>query len=506
MTIEYSDFSKGEYGKLGGSKAPPGSFHASNMIVTSDGYLTPRAGLKDITPVSMPNGKLLGLSTTDTPGKDGLFIIGNIVYLFDLFDPASPPTSIGTLTVTPAEPVSIKAVTTDRYFSVPGDKVYKVDPVAATLTGITGSPGGHDVATYDDQLVVAKSESSNQILASVPGDYTDFSDGRFIDVGDKWQVTALFEQRNSLHVPKRRGHHAVTGVIGDPNTQVVRKQSTVMGPLHPHAAAIDANDIVWFWPLFREDIGYFDGSSVRFTSHIGAPSVERDDTVATPPLVRGLAVIAGDLTATSIAAIQAGSTQMMLLNHNGIWTYHTFGTTVSGMICHDPELERIVITDGGGTSTPAKILTTLPALNRPVIATDTLINYGDNSSTPVPASVTFPQHWVAPYRRYPVPAIRIRQITVDFKKYDTGAAASNHFDITVSSVGIKGQNPVTHTFGTPFDESPSASSTSGTTARKSCNMAMELGGGFEVSLSNVRGVSIRSVTVHFESDDKRDSA
>lgn len=506
LTVEYQAFSAGEYGKIGGAKAPPGSFHATNMIVNTEGLLVPRAGLADITPASMPTGKIWGLTSTDTPTKDGLMIIGNTVYLFDLFTPSTAPTSIGTLGVTPTAPISIKRDASNRIFAIPGDHAYVVDPIAATLTKLTTSPGGYDVETYDSQLVIASGDTSNELFASKPGDFTDWSEGRFIDVGDNWQITALFEQQNTLGVLKRRGHHTVSGVVGDPNTQFVRKLATVMGPLYPQHAALDDSDVIWFWPFTRDDIGIFDGTAVKFTGHIGAPNNQNKDPFPpVVPMIRGLAAIKGDLTATSLAAVQAGTDQFMALQHNGIWTYHTFGATVSGMVVHDPELERIVITDGGGTGVAGKIFTTWPGLNRPVLSGDTLVRFGDDSDTPLSASVTFPQYWVAPYRRYPVPSIRIRQIVVDFKKYSTGASANNHFDVIATQLGRPGVDPVPHTFANPFDEAP-AGGTDGTWSRKALNWGVELSGGFEISLTNIVGVAIRAVTVHFEFDSKRPSA
>lgn len=498
-SVEFSNFSGGEYGRLGGEKAPQNTFHASNLIVTADGFLSPRPGLADITPVSMPTGKVFGLASTDTPGADGLVIIDDEVYLFDLFDPSVAPTSIGTLAVTPTEPVSIKKETTNRIFGVPGDKVYKVDPVAGTLTSYTSSPEAHDVEIYDAQLITAKSESSPRIEGSVPGDYNDWTEGRFADIGDNWQTTCLFEQRNSLVIGKRQGWYVLTGVLGDPNTQVIRKMNNAQGPLHPNAAARDSADTVWFWPLFRDDIGSFNGYSTNYTKYIGSPGLQTDGTTAAVPIKRGLVTYKGDLSAFGIAAVQAGTSQFMALQHNGVWTYHNFEKTISGHMIHDIDLERIVITDGGGTGVAAKIYTTYPQLDRPVLAADGLVRAGDDSDTPVHAYVTFPQVWVSG-KSNPPPTSRIRQIVVDFEKYDTGISATNHFDVVLRSLGRNRAPDKSYTFTSSFDEDPTES-TNGEHWRHTFNAnGTYFSGGFEVTLDNIRGIRIQSVRVNYTVD------
>lgn len=496
------NFSKGDYGTLGGERAPAGSFKGRNVLVYANGMVGPRPGLRDITPASMPTGKLLFLRSTPVVGKDGLFCIGDTVYRFDLGTPATSPTSIGTFTAVPIVPLHPFLTTDVFYVAVPGNQAYRIDPTNSTVGAVTDSPAGNDLIIRNGQMIISGDGDTNpfyRLLASLPGDVNNWSEGRFLDVGDNWQITALTIQRNYLAILKRNGAYVMSGILGDPDTEVLREVSTSTTTLWPWNAALDPDDRFWFIPVFLDNIAQFDSATVQQLSRLQFDTHEHDDP-AGPPLVQGAAIMEGDGTSATFAALRAGSTQQMIAQHNGAWTVHDFGATVSGMC--DADHANLIVTDGGDTGVTAKVYSTTFKLNRPAYVSDAQCAPGDNSDTPLDAYVTPPQWWSPAGRE-----VEVRQVVVDFKSWDTGTTETNHFDVVVRVLGRTQDPDVQYAeivYDTsvdaaplPFDQDPalSTSDAEGTRQRRKFNFLCVPGAGVEITIKNIRGCAIRSYTV-----------
>lgn len=492
------DFSKGDYGTLSGERAPKGTFRGHNVLVYASGMVGPRAGLKDQTPASMPTGKLLTLQSTPVVGRDGLFVIGNTVYRFDLYTVATAPTAYtGALAVTSTVPLHPFLWTDGFYMAVPADKVYFINPAASTVAGVTSSPGGNDVIIRDGQMIVSGDGQSGRplyrLLASLPGDITDWTEGRFLDIGDNWQVTAMAIQRNYLSILKRNGAHVLSGILGDPSTEQLRQVSKSTTTLWPWNAALDEDDQFWFIPVFRDNVARFTSAQVQQLAQLPYDSHEHDDPALDAVLVQGLTILQGDQTPSTVVAVRAKATQEALVQHNGVWTRQFFETTVSGMCAGDHE--NLIITDGGAAGVAAKIYSTNFQLNRPAFTNDTFTAPGDNSNTPLAASFIAPQWWSPAGRE-----VQVRQVVVDFESWNTGTSATNHFDVTVRILGRQRVAEKVYSSDAdaapdPFDQAVASSSVSGTRQRKEFNFLCAPGAGVEVSFTNMRGVAIRSFTV-----------
>lgn len=482
----FDDFSGGDYGVLDGERAPKNTFKATNMLVYADGYVGPRPGLKNITPASMPTGKLLTLVPTPIVGRDGMFIIGNTVYRFDLGTPGTAPTSMGTLDVTPTVVLRPYLITDVFYMAVPGDKTYFLDPTNDDVSDIASSPSGTDCVIWNDQLIVVSDDNTNRLLASAPGDVNDWTEGRFIDIGDRWEITGVRTMRNYLGILKRNGAFILAGVIGDPDSESVRQMSSSTTTLHPWCAETDSDDKYWFIPVFRDNPASYDAAQLRqLPRWVFSGEVSTD---ATPVLGQGLAMMTGDQTPSTIALVRGESVREALVQHNGVWTRQHFETAVSGMCAGDGD--GFVVTDGGGAGTAAAIYRTYFGTNRPGFVGDVLVSPGDNSTTPIDAHITLPQWWSPAGRE-----VQVSQVIVDFKSWNTGTTATNHFDVAVKVMGRARAAEVTYTHSTGFDQVVSASSTNGTRQRMQFNMLCAPGAGFEITLSNIRGCAIRCVTV-----------
>lgn len=490
--ITFDNFQTGDYGELGPESAPSGSFQAMNMLVTADGKLCPRPGWINVSASDMPNGKLVGLAPTKTAGRGMLFIVGNKVYTYD-WTTRGAKTEIGTLDSTPSNACYIKCGTVEYYITVPGDKSYRLMPVSNTIHPLTGSPGGNEIEVYGLRLLVAGDGQGNRIKWSDPDNFDSWPAENFLDVGNgtvEWQITSMREQNNHLAIMLSRRKFVLTGVPGA--NDVLRRAERYMSVLHPGQADIDEEDRIWYIPAFRPNPDVFDGvkSPHQFNYLSTGLTANRDGDTPSLPLVRGLAESMGDKTSSTVLITQGGGDNNMLLYHNGVWTRHNCNITISGMT-RGGETGDFYTTDGGSSGAPGKIYMCQFDIDRPAFSTDTLGQPGDDSTTPLNAWVKLPQFWM-----HDSTGVAPVQVAVDFVKYHTGATGTNHFDINVVVKGREGVDDITFTY--PWDEAQSAAGASigdFKTARFSQGIKQAIGGGFEVSLTNVRGVKIQRVIV-----------
>lgn len=504
MRVEYNDFSGGDYGNTDPSKTPGNTFHAQNILVASDGCLVPRPGWRDRSPSGMPVGKVVGFTPTATPTREIILLVGNKVYTYNLSTGASL-TEIGTLDSTPTKAVYPKRGTTEYYITVPGDKCYSLDPVSNTINPLDGSPGGIEVEVYEYRLMVADSTTPYRVKFSAAGDFESWPAENFFDTRDKWQITGIREQNNHLAILKSRGSYALSGVPGT-TSAVLRRVNRGLGPLHPGQVDIDEKDRVHLVQAFHHGPSTFDGVNTDTVPFLDDTlDTVRDGDTPDLPLVLGVAESLGARSHSTVMFVQGGGSNIMLLNHNGVWTRHHVEVGISGMV-HGGYTRDFYITDGGSDSTAGKIMSNQFDLNRPATVNDTLVRIGDLSDTPLDAWVQFPQHWV-PQTRHTTGGteIAIRQVIVDFDKYNTGATAHNHMDISVDVLGRpdgKGDAD-RNTFS--WDEVGSVAGSTGAFKRDRIVHGFQSarGAGFQITLGLIRGVKIRQVIAVYDIFDTR---
>lgn len=489
--ITFDNFSGGDYGEYGGTKPPPGTFRAMNILVTADGALCPRPGWADRSPTNMPTGKVLAMTPTSTPTRDMMFIVGAKVYVYDLNTPSTTCAQMGSdLGATPTAALYPKPGTAEFYIVIPSDTCYLLDPPNNTIAPLTDAPAGFEIEVYGERLIVAT--EGNQIVFSAAADFNSWPAENFIDIGDNWTITALREQANHLSIFKSRGKHVLTGVPGVNPT--VRKVERSLGVLHPGQVVIDENDRLWYIPTFHQNPASFDGAATQQLGYLKELAPQRDGDVPNVPLVLGVSESIGDRETSTLLITQGADQNKMLLFHNGVWTRHTTSVDISGMV-RGGYTGDFYVTDGGDDVGEGKIYSNYFGVNRPGLASDVIIQPGDDASTPVDAWVTFPEYWATDGMQ-----ISVRDVTVDFEKYNTGTASSNHFDIRVTSLG---RTPASTGDATPitysWDEDTDAFGSEGDHLRDRVAHGFQSarGNGFEVSLQNIRGVKINSVTVTF---------
>ena len=153
QVIVYDDFRGGEWGSLLEYKRNPNMWTGSNMLVNRAGELVNRPGLINRTPAGTVAGVVQGVGFQGVPTKDAWYIQGTATRAFSILAGNNLSTLSGALAGTPSEPVDVVTDTNQTVFSSAADKLYRVNTVALTVAGLTGSPGARACTIYGDRVM-----------------------------------------------------------------------------------------------------------------------------------------------------------------------------------------------------------------------------------------------------------------------------------------------------------------------------------------------------------------
>lgn len=500
--VVFDKFSGGEYDQLEAWNAPPNSFTAVNMLVYKTGELGVRPGLIDRTPSTLPTGVVHAFGGTPVPANDAFIVQGTAARTFDIITGTNLKTAATALTSTPSGYCDYVNWTTDVYIASPTDKIYKLTPnTGATLPVLTGltSVGAGCISVYEGRMVAGNINGSNiyRLRWSDAFDFTSWPAANFLDVGDNWHIASLAPIRDGLVVGKQVGFWVIRGTLG--SNQVVRKASNARGPVRAYDMSVDFLDRVWYHPVSQTFPSMFSGAQVFPNTHLtytaGMPS-GGSGTVPNPPPI-GIAPVTG----FSDGVLFVGDTDnKAAIFWNGVWTYHTFGVNVSGYVNKVGAENLVSFCDGGAVGVQPKIYLLNLGLDHPGLesATGAQQRAGDASSTSLSGSVTFPEWWSKGEE------VRVAAVIVDFRKWDTGSATTNHFDLVVSALRQYDAASSTASATQSFDEAASSSSTSGTLHRKIMRFGDQgLGAGFQLAFTNVRGIAFQRIEVILDTEPVR---
>lgn len=488
-TLSYDNFTGGEFGVLGRS-APPNSFTARNMILYDDGSLGCRSGQKDMSPSGLVAGKVMGMGHSGITDADAWLCIADKVYGWNRFTGTGLFTYGGSLASTPTKPLGVVLIAEDTYVTSFGDKVYKLTRTAVpagTITAIAAGPGGRDVTLYRDRLVVAgPSGNENRLRFSAAGDFTSWPAANYVDVGYGYGLSKIFAQRQHLTLFTQNETWLITGTLGVDET--LRAIQTTRGPLSTGDAVLTTDGTIWYAPLFMPYPASFDGAQAHHLRHLSTGAYA---TQTTSP---EFAAYAPD--EPGIVMLVHTTDNNAWVKRNGVWTQHTFGKTMKylGWLSGS----GIFATDGGAAATIPKVYEWNLFANHPGSPTAdarTQPKDGDSANAPV-AYVYLPEHWSPSDRE-----VLVRSVTVDFKKWNTGMAQTNHFDLTVDIFGRHPGSaaPTATSASQSFDEAGASSSGTGTRDRRVFKIGDQgFGAGFQVKLDACRGVAIIAVHVEYE--------
>ncbi len=193
--------------------------------------------------------------------------------------------------------------------------------------------------------------------------------------------------------------------------------------------------------------------------------------------------------AFALRAGAAGANGRMLLMHNGAWSMHDFGIPMSQLWTSDGRGRLFAFNDNAG-AVGVSLYQTQLRLDRPAFVSDVTARPGDNSDTPLAANVSLPEVWTEDGTD-----LRVRRVIIDLTSWNTGSSVANQVDVAVTALGVRGLDDPT---GPPrsWTEPGSSASTAGVRRRLVLDFGtMPPGGGYQVRLSNIKGVSIRAIRV-----------
>lgn len=487
--VVFEDFRGGEFGSIEAWKAPKNGFRAINMLVTKTGELCVRPGLANRTPAGVGVGVVQGFGAVGVPTQDAWYSQGVTVRTFDILSGNNLEVATGTLSGTPTSVVASVVSTNQTYLTALGlttSYVLNTVPATPTLTALTGAPAGRCITVYGDRWIIGDIEASldNRIRFSDALNPNSWPAANFIDIGDGWGIRALSPQRQHLVIAKQTGFYNLTGVPG--NNAVLRKITDRSGPVTPNNMALTKNDTIGYFPIDWPQPGVYNGSVARELFHL--------DNHLTGQSSEALPAPTGVMSAHARhkdGLFISGQTNRAIMLRDGVWTYHTFGVTTSGLIGQFEGGGRVAICDGGAVATAPKFYIWNHWADTPGIVGGDQMMPGDDSTTALSGSVTFPEWWAENAGEF-----RVRSVIVDFRKWNTGAANNNHFDLRVDLLRRYNNTSPVASNTVAFDESPASSSGSGTLDRRVFGFGEQgPGNGFQLVFSDCRGLAIQRIEV-----------
>ncbi len=540
--IEHRDFSGGDWGIKQPWNAPRNSFQATNMLVYRTGELGVRAGVRNVTPASLAFTNFISNTMFPFQQTQVGFFMSQSAHAFQPYAGGSFTAGTGTnftsaLTGSKNN-LTVYSTGPTIYIDKAGDGIYKVDSALAKTQLISGV-SGNGIALYGDRLVIGTSTGIryNGLTAGV-SDFTSWPAANVIPVGDATEpVSNVMPQRTFLTIPKEtNGIYSITGSLGV--NEALRRAVEGDGPnagtgagQYTRRSTVTKDGLVWINPAnFSQCPISFDGTNLKYW---------RDQDLRAP--------IPADVSVTHFytmdpvgslwntpynATVNTVGMQAMLF-FNGVWTRHNFdgiqgnGTAVAtgGFSVDDPNVfaagttlrtvsEAIrpanvfVFSDGGSASTIPKFWSWVPTLDRPgnenlpIVAPNNVFNAeraGDDSTAQVSGQVTFPEIHLEDGSEF-----RVSGVVVDFRSWNTGGSLTNHYDLQVDCLRpYDAASPITSLKGS-WDQLGVQSSTAGTVRREVFEFGDQgYGNGYQLKLTNVRGIAIQRIQVILETEHLR---
>lgn len=505
----FADFSGGWYGTLDPAKVPDNMWDGRNIILYRDGSLGPRPGLKPFTLGRTTAGKVTGFHHTLSETKSLLYIDGTHVWSVDDNQSGAQVFDFGAMPGVSFNDYLQPIVNRDSSYSYIGSlegtglsTVVRANFATNDLTTSASLTGGVSLSFYGTRLVVGNQLQlfySQRLQALVGGA------ANFIDVTNKGgEIVFVSEQRGHLTVVTRDGQfYVLTGVPGVNDT--LRRVADVK--LKPawlsFTSMVDVgDDIIYYLSPINNFPGQFDGAEHHDLPYLSMTPEDPRATYAstqTNASYKKSKALQGSDNA-SPAFVLAAPDNRMLLRHHGTWSLHQFTVDVGQAWASDGRGRMFAFGPvQAGAGTPAWTLDW--KLERPTFTTDTHAKVGDNTGTPLDAYFVLPEQWATESE-----FVRVAQVIVDFTRWDTGAGATNHFDVEVTAIARFSQiSDVSQT--KEWDQAGASSPATQAGQRDRVRLTFGEqgeGAGYRVALRNIRGVAIRSVQVIYEEINKND--
>lgn len=515
--VVYNDFSFGDFGRLGPSRAPKGSWTGSNMLVYRTGEIGVRAGLREVTPSSgHVTGEVWALSPYGSLGNSFWYGVDDDVYWWSSLAGGGAATDFGTLTGNPGGPddVDVAYYGDDTYIITETRGGYRI--AAGVFSAMTGCPNGYSIALVGDRVVISAITTPASLRYSAAANPNSWPATNSITVGGNDIATTVRNQRGHLVIFKNdAGYYIMSGVPGVNET--LRKALSDMGPgTASGVGTTRGGDRIWYVCEQEQTPIMFDGSKTQRAEHILLPNTGSPHSWVTP-----LPTGDPDSFALRVQADDELSTDPCIwLYLRGAWTKHTFGVAVNGPMAAssfsyfgDPSTSTdddsvaqspyLVINDGVTSGTASNFYSWMVDMDRPGSETDTFsISHeraGDNSTAQVSGNFSLPEWWSDEGSE-----VQVRGVIVDFRTWNTGGSLTNHFDLEVDNFRPYNGSGAIESLTQSWDEAGSLASTGGSYRRQAFSFGDSgYGNGFQLHFTNCRGIAIRRIEVVIDSTPPR---
>lgn len=482
----------GEYGpRWAGSQRDNGVglFTALNMVVYKSGIIGPRPGLKAYTWSSVPTGALTGLFDGPFPGETCLFSVDDDLYHADS-EQATDTVAVvssGTFDASTTQVEGTSTFSSQLFLTSLDDKSYVYTNGTDELGDLSDdSFGGRAIVLHGERLFVSGGTFGNdppwRIQYSDATDFDAFDALNYYDIygAGGAEISNLISLGSRLIIQSEDDLWLYQGV---PGLESLRKILRVgIGVSRVPGAIVAAGDELWYVTR-NGTLGWGNGSVADGRRWERLVLGTEDGRAVYDPFA-DVVLIVGDGGAG-------------LMRRQNVWTRHEFPSSITNLACNryvpGTRTEGFVLTNGGGASTAATFYALVNDIERPGFTSDTFASVGDGSTTPNDQFLHLPE-----YRPAANQEITVREVKVDFVKWQTGAAATNHFDVTVRVWSLYDTESYRDSTVLSFDE-PGANTyagTSGTDERANFTFGDQgSGSGFQILIDNIRGCGIRSISV-----------
>lgn len=508
--VRYDDFTGGDFGSIGAMNAPPNTFEGRNMVVYRDGTIGPRAGVLALEYAGGEDdtGAVTGIGWRGTPNVDLWWIVDTTVYYAPSRTVGAPVGKFATDLDAPVgagvSPQWVEYGNDDTYLTIYNDTTYHMSHEGTPdLVALTDAPGGRAIAFHGDRMFVASTPADlYRVFFSASLDPNDWTDGEFFDVPNaSGALEGIWDQRNHLSILTQNGEWWV--VTGAPGTDSAFLRRVTGGGVHPWIATADMGvctgaDELWHTPILADYPANFNGAVVEEKRYLAIQDGTPQFGIGYIKVLRGFR--------PDEVVFWFPQEQRVGLYMNGVWTLHTIdieGVTLSQYAVSDNQAQ-IIFTDGGDVAEKPAFYTWKLDLNRPSNSDDALANVGDDKDSYNDATLNFPEEWVQDGTE-----IRVRSVTIDFTKWDTGSSTQNKFTVTPRTISRYNQpnGDVVDATAQTFAEWPDDWTTGvGSSVRDRKVMRfgtdMRYGGAFQIRLSDIGGIAIKSILVEVETRDE----
>ena len=500
QAITFQNWDGGEFGIMDAGYAgrmEKQMFTGLNVHRYRTGLLGPRQGVKELSTTSAPTS-----TTYAFDSQLGGLWIWNGSNFYECDPTAGTPTWSSAYTVnnapgTPSGPIDSAKGSGGSYnilnvgLTSGTAGIYEVDHASNAVDRRATTPAGTAIGQYGYRFVA---NNNTSMYFSDASDATTWGATNYNDIGPT--AHTYYESfREGLLIGTLGGEFwFVTGVLGA--SDVVRRLSGGGAPRTNTRAQITGGERVWYFADKTDAPAMFNGATRTEFDYLFGWSGDTDYLFLDSTHEAGFRATAlGYLDTDAWMAVTRFSNNC-LMRANGIFTYHTFGVNIDPF-CAGFGNQVVLHLDG---ATPKFYWFQPGFFDRPGFTGDDYAQPGDASTTPLNAYFTTPEWWDDEGHE-----LRVQQVVVDYKTWNTGSATNNYFDVTVTALhkwGNAANSTSTTTAG--LNAAGTGFSTSGTDGRAVINVGDQgFGNGFQIKIGNLKGTAIKRVTAILSQDYRR---